>query len=177
MKTNYAYPKCTYVELRNKKGELVYTVCKKDVKGAPFAVEDFQAMPEEYATALRAMLKFYNGHLSKEQAEYYNISTSYNAPRFVDRMGGTWTLNGLTEMATTKVYLTGDGVDMITKLSGGKKAYDVSLQDLYVLSPFIQVDENAEPEPEPEPEQEPEQETKSGLSKLLLLLAGWVLFN
>ena len=183
METVYAYPKCTYLELRDSRGEHVYTICSNKLKaGAPLAIENYTPMPEEYARALRVLFKYEHGRISKEQAEMAGVITNMaQGAAYKDSKGGFWRLPELMEMAKTRVYLTADGYNMIASLSGGSIAYIVSGKDLYVLSPNIRIAENVKVEPEPEPVTPdpvplPKRET-SKLNKLLLLIAGWVLFN
>ena len=182
METNYAVPRCTYVELRNAAGEHIYTITAADAKkfGAPLAVEDFTPLSDEQAKLLKALMRYEHGKLSDEQANlYYSIITNAGGSVTArDSNGGYWSLAGLMEKAQTRVYLTGDGVALIRSLSGAKRAYDISDMELYVLSPFIQVLDNpvVKEDPEPDPEQ-PKAKNNSLLNKLLLIVAGWALFN
>lgn len=181
--TKYAVVRCTYVELCNAKGEQAYTLCSKDVPAgaAPLAIENMPELTELEARIVRNYLRWKNGKISEKQfVDATGAVMNYSKPTVIID-GNAMSIDYILQRATTRVYLTADGMDIISKLSGEQRAYQLSTQDLYVLCPFVRVLEDVsvetdEPD-EQEPEPEPTQQGSGVLGKVLLAVLGWALFN
>ena len=182
----YASVRCTYTELRDANGGLIYSLSHKDCTQPAFAIENYKALTEGEQKAVRALMKLKSGKISMREFLAGNYGEwagddTYTELSFRNKETGS-TMSGSTLMkkATAKVYLTADGFDAIAKLSGAKRAYEVAGMDAYVLTPSIiahaaaQVTVTEDPEV---PEIAKKNDKKSKLTKILLALAGWALFK
>ena len=193
--TTYATIRCTYVELRDESMQRnLVTMCGKHLKsGVPFAIENFTPLTQKEESLLRAYMKYRNSLVKsgkKRRAAClqalkqavganrgFDVTTTYT----IGEQSGTW--EGLIKKATTRVYLTADGYDIVKHACGSARAYKISNTPTYVLSPFITPVDVSEEDITEDPNLQvdvPEITAKkknSNLGKILLAVAGWLIFR
>ena len=184
----YATIRCTYVELRDESMQRnLVTMCSKHLKsGVPFAIENFTPLTQKEESLLRAYMKYRNSLVKSGkkrraaclQALKQAIHTTLYT---ISDKSGMW--ESLIKKATTRVYLTADGYDIVKREVGSARAYKISNTPTYVLSPFITPVEVSEEDITEDPNLQvdvPEITAKkknSNLGKILLAVAGWLIFR
>lgn len=181
----YATVRCTYTELRTADGVLLYSLSGRDCAGVvPFAIENYTESDTDIDTLRCAIARYRSGKMSAADLPAHVGNWSYVDGALTPSWRNSETDNIITEDgimsgAFVKVYLTQGGYDTIKKLSGAAKAYQLSGKDLYVFVPSIKPVENVTVEVDPEPVDpyQPKKKETSVITKILLALAGWALFN
>ena len=180
----YAAVRCTYTELRTADGILLYSLSKSDCAGiVPFAIENYTPEGDEIRQLRCAIARYQSGkmpadNLANFRTQNYAPVAGYGEPTWRNEqtgefVGASYIMSG----AFAKVYLTADGYELIEKLAGKKVAYDISVTDAYVFTPSIQPVEGVTVQVDPEEPDVIKKKETGTITKILLALAGWALFN
>lgn len=204
--TAYLRPRCTYVELRDKNNNKVFTLCAKDWSDkyvAPLVSDEYEPPTAERLAVMLDELRQANGHpvgAIRQTTEREILITKdkdlliqSGQDKFIDPGTPVITKDGGDNLwiaidhqksdvakSSVRVDLTEAGFETIAQLVGEKRAQEIADEELYAANamlvevetpPFIEQDTDEEQDPERA------EKKKKLLSRVLLAIAGWILFS